>query len=352
MLIFLFNRVKLLTTIINEKFMKTVIFSVDRNRIMHILEKLEKENFEEPVLLSTSILEGKEFSFKNINIKVKNINSYKNYNRNNIAVFMVGRELSEKYIYDFIENDMVVLDGSDYYLDDKNIPTVLYNVNRNEIKKFKNKNIVKLPSASTIQLIESIKPLENIGEIKRLVVSTYQAVSSVGKSAMDELFLHTKKIYENSFLLPENFKKQIAFNVLPQVGDVGENNYYGEEQRILVECSYLLKGKAKITSTCAIVPVFTANCQAINVELKNSFNLENIFESYENNPDYIDIVDRFEEFNYATPKEVATEENISISRIRRDFSIENGLNLWSVADNIKLETKNIVEILKFLGDLI
>ncbi len=335
--------------------MKIVIFTTDKNRLIHLLNQLKNSkifNIENIILLSTSYLDGKEFSFEDKTIKVQNINHYKNFDSKTVAIFMVNKEFTEQYIYDFIENDSVVLDNSDYYLEDNNIPTIMYDFNINKIEEYKNKNVIKLPSASTIQLLRTIEPLNKINKIKRIVISTYQATSNINNSAMDELFLHTKKIYENSFLPPENFKKQIAFNVLPQVGDIDNNNYYKEEQRIMLETNNILNNKINITATCAFVPVFTCNCQSINIEFENSFNLDDIYNIYEDSIDYINIIDRFDEFKYATPKEVATEENVFISRIRRDSSIKNGLNLWSVADNINLESENIVEILKALQEKI
>ncbi len=337
------------------KKMKILIFTTDKNRFIHLLNQLKNNinfNIENIILLSTSYLDGKEFSFGDETIKVQNINHYKEFDDETVAIFMVNKELTEQYIYDFIENDSIVLDNSGYYLEDNNIPTIMYDLNINKIEEYKNKNVIKLPSASTIQLLRTIEPLNKINKIKRIVISTYQATSNINNSAMDELFLHTKKIYENSFLPPENFKKQIAFNVLPQVGDIDNNNYYKEEQRIMLETNNILNNKINITATCAFVPVFTCNCQSINIEFENSFNLDDIYNIYEDSIDYINIIDRFDEFKYATPKEVATEENVFISRIRRDSSIKNGLNLWSVADNINLESENIVEILKALQEKI
>lgn len=330
--------------------MNIVIFTTDKNRFIHILQQIENEKeikINEIVLLSTSELENKEISYKNSVIRIKNINTYKEYKNINVAIFIVSKELSSNYIYNFIENDCIVFDNSDYYIDDTNIPTILYNINNDRLKDYQNKNIIKLPSSSTIQLLTTINPLYNLSEIKRIVVSTYQSTSTISKKAIDELFMHTKKLYENIFLEAVNFKKQITFNVLPQIGDVTDDKYYLEEKRIINESQEILNNGIAITATCAMVPTFVGNCQSINIEFKNSFDIKDVYNVFQKNSDCISLLDRFEDYRYATPKEVVTEENVFISRIRKDESVKNALNLWSVADNLKLEAVNIVNLLKY-----
>lgn len=331
--------------------MNIVIFTEDKNIFTNILKNIEsspkitKNNIK---LLSTFELENKEVSFNDDTITIQNINNYNDFNNTNIAVFCVRKELTEKYIYDFIENNCIVLDGSNYFNQDNNIPLVDYNINKKNIKNHTNKNVIKLPSQSTIQLTEVLNVLQQTNTINRVVVSTYQSASNISKSAMDELFLHTKKIYENSFLPAVQFKKQIPFNVLPQIGDIGSNNHYEEETRLIEETRQIINKNINITATCAVVPIFNGNCQSVSIEFNNNFELSEIYDLFEKNEDIITVLDRFEEFNYATPKEISLEDTIFISRIRKDICNKNTLNIWTVADNLVIYTKNIVDIIKFL----
>lgn len=334
--------------------MKIVIFSEDKNNFTYLLRVLEKkdkkfEKFNNIILLSTFNLENKEISFRDKKLIISNINNYKNHNETDIAIFMCNKELCERYIENFSNNGCIVLVENSYYLNDDGIPTIIYDINSYDIKNCKNKNIIKLPSVSTIQLLRTINPLYDISDIKRVVVSTYQSVSNLGKEAMDELFNHTKKIYENNFLPAKNFKKQIAFNIIPQIGEISFNGYYMNEARIIIESQNILRRGTKFTSTCVMVPVFVADCQSINIEFEKEVNLKDIYNIYGEYENSITVMDRFEDFTYATPKEVALENTVFVSRIRSDDSIKNGINLFSVADNIEIMTDNIVNIIKLLS---
>ena len=316
------------------------LFTEDKNKFLHILKELETFEAEiDVVLFSTSELENREVSFKNRAIKIININDFQDFNTLDFCIFDVNNELTDKYIYNFIENNCVVLCGSSNFIDDNNIPTVIFDINKKDIKKYENKNIINLPSPSTIQLNIMLNLLKN--KLKKVVVSTYQSASSLSKNAMDELFNHTKKIYENSFLPPVNFKKQIPFNVLPQVGDFYGNSLYEEEYRIINETYKISRIKPSVT--CALVPTFTCNCQSIYLEIEDEVkNFKKILEKHSNQ---ITIIDDPENYKYATPKETSGEYNIFISRLR----IENNniINLWSVADNLVLFSKNIADILRY-----
>lgn len=331
--------------------MKIVIFSEDKNNFTYLLRKFEKqdEKFNNIILLSTFNLENKEISFRERKLVIGNINNYKNHSDTDFAIFMCNKELSERYTEDFSNNGCIVLDESEYYLNDEEIPTIIYDINPGDIRNSKNRKLVKLPSMSTIQLLRTINPLYDICNIKRVIVSTYQSVSNLGKAAMDELFNHTKKIYENSFLPAENFKKQITFNVIPQIGEISFNGCYMNETRIMVESKSILRRNTKFNLTCAMVPVFVGDCQSINIEFDKKVNPEDIYDIYGDYESSITIMDRFEDFIYATPKEVVLENTVFISRIRPDNSIENGINLFSVADNMESRTDNIVNIIRLLS---
>ena len=326
--------------------MKIDIFSNDKNSLVNLLNCLEQKiNKCDITLLSTSELENKELTFQNKKIKVENINNYNS--TPDLIIFSVNKELTEKYIKKFI-NKCIIIDESGWYLDVEkpdNTRLIIPDINTKEINKIKVHEIISFPCVTTIQLLESLYPLYDLGNIKRVVVSTYQSVSDLGRSAMDELFEHTKKIYENSFLPTKNFKKQITFNVLPQIGDISDDKQYEIENRVIKESKIILKNSTEFSITCAMVPVFVGNCQSVNVEFENNFDEEDIYNLYECYSNSISVIDRFEDFIYATPKEVALDNSVFISRIRKDNSLKYGLNFWSVADNITIKSRYITELI-------
>ena len=312
------------------------LFTEDKNKFLHILKELE--NFKEKIniiLFSTSELESKEVSFNKEILKITNINDFKDFKNLDFCIFDVNNELTDKYIYDFIENDCVVLNTSSNFIEDNGIPTIIYDINKKDIKKYENKNIINLPSPSTIQLDTILNLFKK--KIKNVVVSTYQSASSLSKNAMDELFNHTKKIYENSFLPPVNFKKQIPFNVLPQVGDFYDKTLCEEEYKIIKETEAILKIKPIVT--CALVPTFTCNCQSVYIEFNEE--LKDFNKILKKSSDEITIIDDPEE--YTTPKETSGEYNIFVSRIRLENN--KSATLWTVADNLVLFSKNVADIL-------
>lgn len=325
--------------------MKIAIFSDDINTLMNLLNYMEQKKVKyEVALLSTSELENKELSFQDKILKIENMNVYGDIP--DIVIFSTPKVLTEKYIKKFI-GKCIIIDESGWSLDTKNLENsklIIPNINIKEINNIKNNEIVSFPNVTTIQLLGAINPLYDIGNIKRVVVSTYQSVSNLGKSAMDELFEHTKKIYENNFLPSKNFKKQITFNVLPQIGDISYNKQYEIENRVIKESKIILNNDIKISITCSMVPVFVGDCQSVNVEFDNDFNEKDIYDLYEDYDDSISVIDRFEDFIYATPKEVALDDSVFISRIRRDNSLKYGLNLWSVADATTLRSKYMTEL--------
>lgn len=324
------------------------IFTKDKNKFYHLLREFEeiKDSINGIFLLSTSELENKEMTFCDKSIRITNINNFNDFSNINCCIFDVSSELTEKYIYDFIENNCIVLNSNNLFIDDKEIPTIVYDVNKKDIKKYENKNIINIPSPSTIQLAKVLNILnKKNNKIKKCIVSTYQSASTVNKEAMDELFNHTKKIYENSFLSSVIFKKQIPFNVIPQSGDKVIDNYYEEEYKIIKEIKNILK--VKVTATCVMVPTFTCTCQSLNIQFENEINMKEINKILNNN-DEIKILDNPEEYKYATPKETSLESDIFLSRIRKDNTDDLSINIWSVADNLVLFSKNIVNIIKFL----
>ena len=328
--------------------MKIGVFTEDKNKFYYLLREFEeiKNKINGIFLFSTSELENKEMTFCNKTLRINNINNFKDFDTLSYCVFDVNKELTEKYIYNFIENNCVVLNSSTLFLDDKEIPTILYDINNKDIKKYKNKNIINVPTPSTIQLAKVLNILnKKNNKIKKCIVSTYQSTSNINKNAMDELFNHTKKIYENSFLPSVNFKKQIPFNIIPQIGDNIIKGYYDEEYRIAKEIKNILK--IDTSPTCAVVPTFSCSCQSINIQFEKEIIIKDI-NKYLNNKEDIRIIDDPQNYKYATPKETSLESDICLSRIRSDFSDNTSINMWSVADNLVIFSKNIINIINFL----
>ena len=328
--------------------MKIGVFTEDKNKFYYLLREFEniKNKINGIFLFSTSELENKEMTFCDKTLRITNINNFKNFDILNYCIFDVNNELTEKYIYDFIENGCVVLNSGTLFLDDKEIPTIIYNINNKDIKKYENKNVINIPTPSTIQLAKILNILnKKNNKIKKCIVSTYQSTSNISKNAMDELFNHTKKIYENSFLPSINFKKQIPFNIIPQLGNNIVNGYYDEEYKMIKEIKNILK--IDISSTCVIVPVFSCSCQSINIQFEKEIIMKDI-NKYLNNKEDIKIIDEPKNYKYATPKEISLESDIYLSRIRPDFNDNTIINMWSVADNLVIFSKNVINIINFL----
>ena len=197
-------------------------------------------------------------------------------------------------------------------------------------------------------MVVALKPLMDIAKIKRVVVSTYQAVSGAGKDAMDELFNHTKKIYENEFLKPVNFKKPIPFNVIPQIDIPMEDGSYKEEWKMVQETKKILDKDIEVSATCVRVPVFACHSEAVNVEFESQITVEEARDAL-SDADGVLVLDKPEDYIYAVPRECAGQDEVYVSRIRKDPSVKYGLNMWIVSDNIrKGAALNAVQIAELL----
>lgn len=311
----------------------------------------KKLNIEEIVVLSCDEKDiGKEISYGFYQrLIVKNLHEY-NFNGTDIAVFITNSGTSEIYAKKATENGCFVIDSSSYWRENKNIPLIIPEINKNKINISKNKNIIAVPSASALQLSMILKPLTVLSEISRVVVSTYQAVSGSGQDAMDELFEQTKKVYENDFMKPIHFTKQIPFNLIPQIGNLSKNNNYEEENFIINETNKILDTDIKISATCIRVPVFACYSQSINIEFKDNIEIDNV-EEILSDAEGILILDKPSDYIFATPRECAGQDEIYISRIRKDLSVKNGINLWSVMDNVRRgKAINLINTLEVVND--
>jgi aspartate-semialdehyde dehydrogenase len=228
----------------------------------------------------------------------------------------------------------VVIDNSSCWRYDADVPLVVPEVNADAVAGFRKKGIIANPNCSTAQLVVVLKPLHDKAKIKRVVVATYQSVSGAGKEGMDELFAQTKSVYVLGEITPKKFPKRIAFNVIPHIDVFLDDGFTKEEWKMVVETKKILDPKIKLVATCVRVPVFVGHSEAVNIEFENPITADEAREILRNAPGCI-VIDKREDGGYATPHESAGEDATYISRIREDATVENGLVLWCVSDNLR-----------------
>ena len=272
------------------------------------------------------------------------------FERINIALSSPGGKVSKEYVPRATSAGVIVIDNTSQFRMDPDVPLVVPEVNPEAIAEFRNRNIIANPNCSTIQLVVALKPLHDLAQIRRVVVSTYQSVSGAGKSAMDELFNQTKGIYMNEpeHKFQENFSKKIAFNVIPQIDTFMEDGFTKEEWKMMVETKKILDPEILLTATCVRVPVFVGHAEAVTVEFQSPISSEDAREALRGAKGVV-VVDHRADEGYVTPEECAGEDPVYVSRIRDDITVENGLSFWVVADNLRkgaaLNTVQIAETL-------
>jgi aspartate-semialdehyde dehydrogenase len=243
----------------------------------------------------------------------------------------------------------VVIDNTSQFRMDPDVPLVVTEVNPEAIAGYTKRNIIANPNCSTMQMVVALKPLHDIATITRIVVSTYQSVSGAGKDAMDELFSQTRAIFVNDQLVKEQFKKQIAFNVIPQIDVFMEDGSTKEEWKMAAETKKILDPKIKVTATCVRVPVFIGHAEAVNVEFAKPISAAEARAALKKAPG-VTVIDHHHDDGFVTPVECAGEDAVYVSRIREDSTVENGLNLWIVSDNLrKGAALNAVQIAELLA---
>src|SRR5690606_14104132 len=242
----------------------------------------------------------------------------------------------------------VVIDNSSAWRYDADVPLIVPEVNPDAIDGFRKKNIIANPNCSTAQLVVALKPLHDAAKIKRVVVSTYQSVSGAGKEGMDELFTQTRAVFVADPISTKKFTKRIAFNVIPHIDSFMEDGYTKEEWKVVAETKKMLDPKIKLTATAVRVPLLIANSEAANIEFENPISPEEARDLLREAPG-CQVIDKHEDGGYITPYEAAGEDATYISRIREDITVENGLAMWVVADNLRkgaaLNTIQIAELL-------
>lgn len=259
-----------------------------------------------------------------------------------------GGSVSAKYAPKAAEAGAIVIDNTSHFRMDPDVPLIVPEVNPQEIHNAK-RGIIANPNCSTIQMMVALKPLHDAAVIKRVVVSTYQSVSGSGKEAMDELFNQTKGIYSNQSPTPSVYPKQIAFNAIPQIDVFMDDGMTKEEWKMVVETKKILDPKIKVCASCVRIPTFIGHAEMINVELENELTAVQARELFQKTRGITLIDLNVEELEYVTPTEIQGEDDVFISRVREDISVENGLNFWCVADNLRkgaaLNTVQIAELI-------
>jgi aspartate-semialdehyde dehydrogenase len=284
-------------------------------------------------VLASRRSQGREVSFGDKTLKIQALEFY-DFAKADIALFACGSGPTKTYAPKAAEAGCVVIDNSSLYRMEKDVPLIVPEVNPDDIAGYSQRNIIANPNCSTAQLVVALKPLHDISPIRRLVVSTYQSVSGAGNEAMDELFTQTRAVFVNDELKRENFTKQIAFNVIPHIGDFNKDGGTTEEQKMVDETHKMLDPNIAVTVTCVRVPVFVGHSEAVNIEFSAPLSVAKARKALEAAPGLL-VVDRREDGGYITPIECVGEYETFVSRLREDSSVENGLNMWVVSDNLR-----------------
>ncbi|MDM8011256.1 MAG: aspartate-semialdehyde dehydrogenase [Parasphingorhabdus sp.] len=281
-------------------------------------------------------------------LKVQNIEHF-DFSGWDIALFAAGSAATREYAPKAAAAGCVVIDNSSLYRMDPDVPLIVPEVNPEAIDGYKKRNIIANPNCSTAQMVVALKPLHDAATIKRVVVSTYQSVSGAGKGGMDELFEQSRAIFVGDPKENHVFTKQIAFNVIPHIDVFLDDGSTKEEWKMVVETKKILDSKIKLTATCVRVPVFVGHSESINIEFENELSAEDAQKILRDAPGVM-LVDKREDEGYVTPVECVGDGATFISRVREDPTVENGLNIWCVSDNLrKGAALNAVQIAELLG---
>ena len=281
-------------------------------------------------------------------LKVRNIEHF-DFAGWDMALFAAGSDVSKVYAPKAAAAGCTVIDNSSLYRMDPDVPLIVPEVNSEAIAGYRKRNIIANPNCSTAQMVVALKPLHDFARIRRVVVATYQSVSGAGKGGMDELFEQSRNIFVGDTAEPRKFTKQIAFNVIPHIDSFLDDGSTKEEWKMVVETKKILDPRIKVTATCVRVPVFVGHSEAINIEFENEISAEDAQRILREAPGVM-LVDKREDGGYVTPVEAVGEYATYVSRVREDSTVENGLALWCVSDNLrKGAALNAVQIAELLG---
>ena len=308
-----------------------------------IIEVLEKKNFpiDNLYFVASSKSAGSKLKFKGKEIEVENLENF-DFSKAKITFFSAGGKISEKFV-PLAAKHSIVIDNSSHFRMDPDVPLIVPQVNSSDLKNIK-KNIIANPNCSTAQLVIVLKPLHDLFNIKRVVISTYQSTSGAGKVPMEELVEQTKLSLDNKKINPKNFTKQIAFNAIPHIDTFVDDGYTKEELKMVNETKKILDNKIELTATCVRIPVMVSHAESLNIEFEKTFTLEKVIEALDG-ADGCKVIDDRKDGGYITPVEAEGKNETFISRIRKDNSNKKAVNLWCVSDNLlRGAALNAVEI--------
>jgi aspartate-semialdehyde dehydrogenase len=292
---------------------------------------------------------GVEVNFGDAIIRCEDIAQF-DFGRVDIVLMSVSGDFSKEWAPKIAAQGPIVIDNSSAWRMDPDVPLIVPEVNPDDAEWASRKNIIANPNCSTVQLVVALKPLHDRAKIKRVVVSTYQSVSGAGKEGMDELFDQTKNVFVLGATPPKKFPKQIAFNVIPFIGEFKDDGYTDEEQKMWNETHKILDPDIALTVTCVRVPVMVGHSEAVNIEFHEPLDEDEARDILRESPGVI-VIDKRDPTGYMTPKEAQGEFGVYVSRIRNDTTVKNGLNIWVVSDNLrKGAALNAVQIAELLHD--
>ncbi len=331
---------------------RVVVAGATGNVGREMLNILDEREFpvDEIAVLASRRSQGTEVSFGDRTLKCQDIDQF-DFAGWDMALFAIGSAATKTYAPKAAAAGCVVIDNSSLYRMDPEVPLVVPEVNPAAVEDYGRKNIIANPNCSTAQMVVALKPLHDRARIRRVVVATYQSVSGAGKEAMDELWDQTKAIYNpTAEVEPAKFTKQIAFNVIPHIDVFMEDGSTKEEWKMVAETKKILDPKIRLTATCVRVPVFVGHAEALNIEFEDFLDEDEARDILREAPGLM-VIDKREDGGYVTPVECVGDFATFVSRIRQDPTVENGLNLWCVSDNLrKGAALNAVQIAETLGN--
>ncbi|MDP4824158.1 MAG: aspartate-semialdehyde dehydrogenase [Aestuariivirgaceae bacterium] len=332
---------------------KVAIVGATGNVGREMLNILDERQFpvDEAFAIASRRSMGQEISFGDKTLKCKDLETF-DFSQMDFVLMSAGSEVSKVWSPKIGAMGPIVIDNSSCWRYDQNVPLIVPEVNAHVLEEYMGRktrmNIIANPNCSTAQLVVALKPLHDVARIKRVVVSTYQSVSGAGKEGMDELWNQTKGIFVTDSAEPKKFTKQIAFNVIPHIDVFMEDGYTKEEWKVMAETKKILDPKIKLTCTAVRVPVFVGHSESVNIEFETPMSAEEAREILREAPGCL-VIDKQENGGYVTPVECVGDYATFISRIREDATVENGLNIWVVSDNLRkgaaLNTVQIAECL-------